>query len=375
MQRIDRRRKDLAGLADAQARTNNAAGQAATLEKLLFNYPKKDYWNAYLGRLPRTIWEEEVLQALRGFPGYQSIQWLGDDLRMRWLLPVAGNEAALNFRLYPEHPNYPLAMEARESGEQRFSNSFDLVQGGRGFVLYTPLYREQDGTRVFDGFLQGVFRVEPLMLQLLTQIDREAFNLELLENSHSLFRHGAADTDMRHSLQLGLSLLNNQDFSLRLSPTEQLLDQLGRSSEARSRYRMALQMQPNDPSVLSNMGMSFVLSGDLKTAETYLRQASQQPGADSRVRQNLALVVGLPTHLDGTEHELTARCRRFANQLHGRFALPVFTGDERLSSVAAEADLAAAGVRDWRELKAILDAEAARLILQTFLDSNRHANP
>lgn len=182
-------------------------------------------WNS-LGRLPHASWGEEVERVLQGFPAYQSIQWVGDDLRMRWLLPVAGNEAALNFRLYPEHPNYPLAMEARESGEQRFSNSFDLVQGGRGFVLYTPLYREHDGTKVFDGFLQGVFRVEPLMLQLLTQIDREAFNLELLENSHSLFRHGAADTDMRHSLQLGLSLLNNQDFSLRLSPTEQLLDQL-----------------------------------------------------------------------------------------------------------------------------------------------------
>ena len=44
---------DLLRLADAQARTNNAAGQAATLEKLLFNYPKKDYWSIYLGRLPR----------------------------------------------------------------------------------------------------------------------------------------------------------------------------------------------------------------------------------------------------------------------------------------------------------------------------------
>lgn len=72
-----------------------------------------------------------------------------------------------------------------------------------------------------------------------------------------------------------------------------VLDQLGRSDEARGRYRMALQLQPNDPSVLSNLGMSYVLSGDLKTAETYLRQASQQPGADSRVRQNLALVIGL----------------------------------------------------------------------------------
>ena len=44
---------DLLRLADAQQRTNNAAGQANTLEKLLFNYPRKDYWAIYLGRLPR----------------------------------------------------------------------------------------------------------------------------------------------------------------------------------------------------------------------------------------------------------------------------------------------------------------------------------
>lgn len=72
-----------------------------------------------------------------------------------------------------------------------------------------------------------------------------------------------------------------------------VLDQLGRSSEARSRYRQALDLKPNDPSVLSNLGMSYVLSSDPRTAETYLQSAIAQPGADSRVRQNLALVVGL----------------------------------------------------------------------------------
>jgi hypothetical protein len=44
---------DLLRLADAQQRTGNMAGYGSTLEKLLLNYPKKDYWNAYLGRLPR----------------------------------------------------------------------------------------------------------------------------------------------------------------------------------------------------------------------------------------------------------------------------------------------------------------------------------
>ncbi|QND21856.1 tetratricopeptide repeat protein [Rhizobium leguminosarum bv. viciae] len=72
-----------------------------------------------------------------------------------------------------------------------------------------------------------------------------------------------------------------------------ILDQMGRASDAGQRYRDALDIQPNEPSILSNLGMSYVLTGDLRTAETYLRSAASQPTADSRVRQNLALVVGL----------------------------------------------------------------------------------
>lgn len=72
-----------------------------------------------------------------------------------------------------------------------------------------------------------------------------------------------------------------------------VLDQLGRSQEARARYRQALDLKPNDPSILSNLGMSYLLENDPRTAETYLKSASEQQGADSRIRQNLALVVGL----------------------------------------------------------------------------------
>ncbi|MCB1887357.1 MAG: Holliday junction resolvase RuvX [Rhodocyclaceae bacterium] len=89
--------------------------------------------------------------------------------------------------------------------------------------------------------------------------------------------------------------------------------------------------------------------------------------------QPVGLVVGLPTHPDGGEHELTRRCRRFANQLLGRYGLPVSLVDERYSSVAAERDLADSGQRG-RNAKARLDAAAARIILQHFLDSRAHAH-
>lgn len=80
-----------------------------------------------------------------------------------------------------------------------------------------------------------------------------------------------------------------------------ILDQLGQRDEARQNYRNALDLKPNEPSILSNLGMSYVLEGDLRTAETYMRSAAQQPNADSRVRQNLALVVGLQGRFDEAE--------------------------------------------------------------------------
>jgi len=76
------------------------------------------------------------------------------------------------------------------------------------------------------------------------------------------------------------------------------------------------------------------------------------------------LVVGRPSHPDGTAHEMTARCERFARQLHGRFRLPVSTVDERYSSVQAREGLAP-GEAD--------DALAAAIILRQYLDEHRHA--
>lgn len=71
-------------------------------------------------------------------------------------------------------------------------------------------------------------------------------------------------------------------------------------------------------------------------------------------------VVGLPLHPDGAEHEMTVRCRRFANQLNGRFGVPVVLVDERYSS-------AVIGQRRGERI----DDQAAAIILQQYF--NEHA--
>jgi Flp pilus assembly protein TadD len=72
-----------------------------------------------------------------------------------------------------------------------------------------------------------------------------------------------------------------------------VLDQLGRHAEARRAYSSALRIKPDDSSVLSNLGLSYALTKNFKDAENTLRQAGAQPGAAPKVRQNLALVVGM----------------------------------------------------------------------------------
>src|SRR5262245_24314685 len=79
-----------------------------------------------------------------------------------------------------------------------------------------------------------------------------------------------------------------------LSVQGAVLDQMGRHEEARRYYVTALKIVPGEPSVLSNLGLSYALSRDLPQAEATLRRAAAgRQRVDPRVRQNLALVVGL----------------------------------------------------------------------------------
>ncbi|HVG50006.1 MAG TPA: tetratricopeptide repeat protein [Xanthobacteraceae bacterium] len=84
----------------------------------------------------------------------------------------------------------------------------------------------------------------------------------------------------------------NPDWRI-LSAQGAVLDQLGRHPEAQRYYSSALKIAPEEPSILSNLGLSYALAKDLPKAEATLRRASSGQKIDPRVRQNLALVVGL----------------------------------------------------------------------------------
>jgi Flp pilus assembly protein TadD len=93
---------------------------------------------------------------------------------------------------------------------------------------------------------------------------------------------------------------DNPDWRI-LNAQGAVFDQMGRHSEAQRHYASALKIVPNEASVLSNLGLSYMLTKDLKNAEATLRRAAAQPNAGPKVRQNLALVVGLLGRFDEAE--------------------------------------------------------------------------
>jgi putative Holliday junction resolvase len=105
------------------------------------------------------------------------------------------------------------------------------------------------------------------------------------------------------------------------------------------------------------------LDGDaLERAAAEVTRLTEEDGA------LVALVIGLPLRLDGSANDMTPRVEAFAQTLGRRLSLPIVLQDERLTSIEAESRLATRE-KDWRARKARIDAAAAAIILQDYLDS------
>jgi len=141
---------------------------------------------------------------------------------------------------------------------------------------------------------------------------------------------------------------------------------------------LALSPQPSGTLLAFDFGTKRI---GVAVGNTLLRQASPLTAIDdektaarfAKIEALLAewqpcmLVVGLPCNDDGTPHELTALCRRFANRLKGRFKLPAILVDERYTSLSASAQLDEQGIHGKKQ-KALIDQYAAQQILQAYFD-------
>jgi putative Holliday junction resolvase len=112
---------------------------------------------------------------------------------------------------------------------------------------------------------------------------------------------------------------------------------------------------------------TIAVRSETDAIERVLRRVTDLAAEDDGVS---TIVVGLPVRLDGMPSEQSARVRTFIDALRQQTAIPIIVADERLTSREAESRLAVRE-RDWRKRKQKLDAAAAAIILQDYLDRAR----
>ncbi|HEV8209651.1 MAG TPA: Holliday junction resolvase RuvX [Vicinamibacterales bacterium] len=109
---------------------------------------------------------------------------------------------------------------------------------------------------------------------------------------------------------------------------------------------------------------TITVSSQADAVQRVARRIGQLDSEDDAIA---AIVVGMPSRLDGTPTEQTAQVRAFIALLQARVRTPIVTEDERLTSREAESRLAVKE-KDWRKRKEQLDAVAASVFLQDYLD-------
>lgn len=143
-----------------------------------------DRWAA-AGGMDRVTWTRDAQFLLHDFGDFQAIEWASSDCVIRWVLPLEGNEQAVNLNLKSPHPSGPLLLDAKESGRFQTTSVIDLAQGGKGFVVYSPIGKGPAN----DGFIVGVFRLQPFFDQLLEPLANQ-FQITVYENGKTVYRSG-----------------------------------------------------------------------------------------------------------------------------------------------------------------------------------------
>lgn len=161
-------------------------------------------------------WRQDARNYLEDFGVYQAIEWIDRDYIIRWLEPVADNQDVVGYNVaFNDERRRALAL-AQSTGDWDLSGIIDLQQGGKGMVIYAPV-----GSGIANnGFIAGVFRMEALARQLLTERVLESFRVEIREAgelSYQLNSDLPVSDTFSHTVPVDLPTLN---WTLTLRPAK-----------------------------------------------------------------------------------------------------------------------------------------------------------
>ncbi|MCH7780239.1 MAG: CHASE domain-containing protein [Acidobacteria bacterium] len=172
-----------------------------------------DRWVKF-GPLDREHWELEAEMIYKDFSGFQAIERIDENFLVRWIVPILGNEAAQDLNLADESRRMAALETARDKRSPTVTRVVELVQGGKGFLAYFPLYRAD----VFEGFILGVFRMQELFVHVMPGEISNDFDIAIFDQDEQIFvGQNTENSDMPAAVSRVISM-PGISWTLRIAP-------------------------------------------------------------------------------------------------------------------------------------------------------------
>lgn len=177
----------------------------------------------YQGRPSQDAWEFDASLNVRDFKSYQAIAWVDPAHYVRWIVPLQGNEAALNLELDFEQRRKAGLDVSYQQRRVAVSHAINLVQGGKGFQVYVPIFTKQQ----FDGFIVATYRTEELFDSILSDKDTDGYEVAIFDGAERIYTRHDSDSLPREQWQKQSTVeLYGLNWRIQVFPTTSLLDQI-----------------------------------------------------------------------------------------------------------------------------------------------------
>lgn len=222
-------------------------------------------------RTPRDEWEADVALYVEHQREYQAIEWVDPSFHVRWIVPLEGNEKAQDLNLAFEKRRRIALEAARARREVTVTRTIDLVQGGKGFLVYVPLFFGD----TFDGFVLGVLRVPELLDPIFNEHVALGHSMVVFDGEEEI--HRRSDAIRQHEEEWGQETelrLRDVTWRLRVWPTPE------RMAKARSPLPQV--------ALVAGLVMALLLSVTIHLMQTARRRAREIQSANQELAAEIA---------------------------------------------------------------------------------------
>lgn len=170
-------------------------------------------------------WQSDAATIMKYYPGFQALEWVGQDYAVEWIVPTKGNRMMLGKDVRINDERVAQLEKARKTGKVQYSHSIELVQGGQGLLMVLPV--SQAG--VFKGYVVGVVAYKKLLARLVDQDIVPGYSMIASVNGQEIFKRGELNPLLQQRWQQTLSVnIGNVNFDFNIWPNRTIVGQEGR---------------------------------------------------------------------------------------------------------------------------------------------------